>query len=354
MFTRVILSLSLLVALGVLASPSASAAQLALMPGLYPLGPEQIIQAGSGDLQVPGYSVPSLADWNGNGRLDLIVGEGGFGETGSVLGKVRVYLNEGTAQQPIYNGFSYVQSGGADLMVPSINCQGAYPRVVDWDGDGRKDLLVGLADGSVRIYLNEATDAAPAFGLGQNVQYDTGAGLAPVSVGLRASADYFDFTGNGVGDLVVGGISGDVRIYPGLDVPGGPSFGAPLFVQTPDGALAVPTGRSSPVFFDADGDGLVDLLSGNTEGQLLLYHNVGTALAPVFGPGYHLVSSDGVAIDLPGSPRSRPFIGDYNGDGYADVLIGSADGRVRLYTAIPEPASLALLALGGLALRRRR
>jgi hypothetical protein len=40
----------------------------------------------------------------------------------------------------------------------------ATPYVVDWDGDGKKDLLVGqFGDGKLRIYLNRGTDARPKF-----------------------------------------------------------------------------------------------------------------------------------------------------------------------------------------------
>jgi hypothetical protein len=55
-------------------------------------GPEEIVQAGGQDIVVPGYSVPSFADWNNDLLQDLIVGEGGNG----AAGKVRVYLNRGT------------------------------------------------------------------------------------------------------------------------------------------------------------------------------------------------------------------------------------------------------------------
>lgn len=40
------------------------------------------------------------------------------------------------------------------------------PTVVDWNGDGRKDLIVGSfagEPGNVRLYLNVGTDAAPRF-----------------------------------------------------------------------------------------------------------------------------------------------------------------------------------------------
>ena len=40
----------------------------------------------------------------------------------------------------------------------------AAPLVLDWDGDGVRDLLVGqMGGGRLRIYRNVGTDAAPRF-----------------------------------------------------------------------------------------------------------------------------------------------------------------------------------------------
>jgi hypothetical protein len=94
--------------------------------------------------------------------------------------------------------------------------------------------------------------------------------------------------------------------------------------------LLVPYKRSSPVVRDFDFDGKKDILTGDTNGQLLLYKNVGTDEAPEFS-GYELVDSNGIAIDLTGTPRSRPFVCYWDEDGYPDVLIGAADGMIHLY-----------------------
>jgi len=40
----------------------------------------------------------------------------------------------------------------------------AAPCVVDWDGDGLKDLVLGqFASGNIRFYKNEGTNSAPVF-----------------------------------------------------------------------------------------------------------------------------------------------------------------------------------------------
>ena len=38
------------------------------------------------------------------------------------------------------------------------------PCVTDWNGDGKKDLIVGqFSGGKIRLYLNKGTDSTPAF-----------------------------------------------------------------------------------------------------------------------------------------------------------------------------------------------
>ncbi len=78
------------------------------------LGPEQLVQAASVDIDVPGYSVPRLMHWDNDGLEDLIVGEG----SGSYAGMVRIYLNEGTSTAPQFSTYSYAQSEGSNLVLP--------------------------------------------------------------------------------------------------------------------------------------------------------------------------------------------------------------------------------------------
>jgi len=64
------------------------------------------------------------------------------------------------ASPPLYQNGVFVQAGGTDIDV------GYYgsPCVVDWNGDGLKDLIMGIFSyGNIYVYLNSGTNAAPVF-----------------------------------------------------------------------------------------------------------------------------------------------------------------------------------------------
>jgi hypothetical protein len=300
------------------------------------LGPEELVQAAGGDIVVSGYSVPSFVDWDNDGDNDLVIGEGPISSTGK--GKVRVYKNVGSASAPQFSGFTYVQSNGSDpnLTCPGSGCLGCFPRVVYWDGDARKDLLIGQADGKVKVFLNIGTDENPTFDAGTFLQVGPPGSKANIAVGARATPSAVDWNSDGKKDLVVGALDAKVHLFINEGTDAAPDFRVQTFAQANGSDLLVSAGRSSPDVLDLDGDGKKDILTGNTNGQLFFYSNTGTDSEPNFA-GYESVESDAVPIDLAGTPRSRPFVCDWTGDGYPDVLIGAGDGKVHLYQSVPQP-----------------
>jgi len=298
-----------------------------------------LIEAGNPSeiIAVEAYSVPSLADWNNDGLADLIIGEGP-----TFLGKglVRLYLNTGTATEAAFaDGFSYIQSSGSRLEVPGEGCLGAFPRVVQWNGDGKKDLLIGLSDGTIRIYLNTGTDAAPVFSGWQSIEVGTAGSKVPIDVGARACSVVTDWNSDGKKDLVVGSVDGTITVFINTGTDTSPDFLTGVYVQEDGSPLVVPGVRSSPSVGDLNNDGKKDLLVGNTEGNLLVYLNVGTDENPAFS-GFTYVESDGQIIDLPHDipsfwARSRLFLCDWTGDGYWDVLVGTDSyGKAYLYEGL--------------------
>jgi hypothetical protein len=297
------------------------------------------------NVQVEEWSVPHVVDWNEDGRPDLLVGEqiseycGPCGGDRS-YGKVRLYLNFGPPGNPGFGPWSYVQAGGTDLTVSAAGCLGCFPHAADWNGDGKKDLLLGQADGRIQVFLNSGTDAAPAFTTGDYVQAGDPGSKAPIDVGDRATLDVVDWNNDGRLDLVTGDLTGRVSLFLNLGTPTAPDLQAPALVQDGGSDLGVPTARSSPVVTDLDADGRKDLLAGNTDGQLVFYRNTGTDAAPTFDGG-DLLDVDGLPLDLFGAPRSRPDVADLNADGLPDLLVGARDGLVRRYEAVaPDSVDL--------------
>jgi hypothetical protein len=73
--------------------------------------PEIFIRANNVDLKVDTYaSVPCVADWNGDGNKDLLVGC-------FYYGTVYVYLNSGTNAAPIFTTGSKLSANGVEISV---------------------------------------------------------------------------------------------------------------------------------------------------------------------------------------------------------------------------------------------
>ena len=278
-----------------------------------------------------GYSAPSLADWNADGWDDLIVGE----RTSSGQGKVRVYLNREGETEPIFDTYVYAKVGTADLSVAGSSTFGVSARFVDWDGDDLPDLVLGLADGTVRVALNNGTEEEPRFAAPQPVQLGAAGAKANIDVGDGATVDVADYNDDWLLDLIVGAQDGRVHVFLNTADSGTPEFLSDSLVKDGTANLSVPGGRSSVSVYDLDEDGLPDLLSGNANGQLVFYANFGTYEQPEFA-GYELVRAAGSVIDLPDTARSQPFATDYDGDGYTDLLVGASDGLVRRYRVPSE------------------
>jgi RHS repeat-associated protein len=305
---------------------------------------EQTVQAGGAGIDVGTYSVPALADWNSDGRTDLIVGE----KTTAGHGKVRVYPNVGTAAAPAYASFVYARLvDNNHVTVPADGCLGAFPRVFDWDGDGRNDLVIGRADGKVQWFRNMTNNVDPRFEVAGFVQVGAPGAKVDLDVGDRATLEIVDWNNDGRYDLLAGALDGRVRLYLNEAALGPADFRSEARILDDSAELDVPTGRSSVAAADLDGDGRKDLLVGNTEGQLLFYRNIGFDSDPAFD-GWELTEAGGTPVDLPEAPRSRPFLGHFNADGTLDILVGSEDGLVRLYVGeAQEPIDGGLYIVAG-------
>jgi len=279
----------------------------------------QIIDAG-------GMASPAIADWDGDGVRDLIVGI--EGDKSLVW-----YKNIGTNRKRSLSYRGYIKSEGQPLLIPAKPAPESphYKRdyapsvdVVDWDGDGDPDLLLGgYITGYIWFYENTGreSDGTPALVFRGPIQADG----KPIDTIWGAHPCTVDLDGDGDLDLLSGSF--------GQAMGGGDSFNRFLYYYENVGTRKNPQlverqiayegeppkdilAQARPV--DFNNDGLMDLYI-STMRNFYLAQNVGTKSAPRWK--IELQPSTWGLAEL-----SATQILDWNNDGHADLITSPLDG----------------------------
>ena len=145
-----------------------------------------------------------LADWDGDGKLDLI--------TGSFNGTVQWHRNTSTNQQ--------LQFSSGEPFCEIRIAYNAHPRLVDFDGNQQLDLLLGLNWGSVSLYRHATDGSIPGLASGQQLKWSDGKNLNIRTLnGDDTTPELVDWDGDGISDLISGGNNGRLYWMQGIGFP---------------------------------------------------------------------------------------------------------------------------------------
>jgi hypothetical protein len=264
-------------------------------------------------------AAPCLFDENGDGKLDLLVGNRSMfiNDTRS-LQSIVLYRNIGTNRAPEYQWVTddYLNIATTTGM---SNFKNLIPTAGDVDNDGKIDLLIGEDSGGLIYYRNSASPTQPANFSLISTNY-----LGIKSMGFRRLAPVIqDVNADGRNDLVIGYNRGQLLLYLDTMKTGASSFQLKTKfwgkVTTLDGRLDNYNGNSKPFFLDYDNDRTTDLLVGALNGQVYVYKGLSADTSIKFARFDSLFKSPNgrdvkpTAYRLPNADSLMYFFGTYRG-----------------------------------------
>ncbi|OHB72403.1 MAG: hypothetical protein A2V70_17870 [Planctomycetes bacterium RBG_13_63_9] len=316
-----------------------------------------MIEAAGRPIDVFGMPSPNLADFDGDGDLDILCGE--------FVDQFTYFENIGTRTEPRYAAGRLLQHAGKPLRMDLCMI---LPVAIDWDLDGDVDLVVGEEDGRVSLVENtgELVDGTPQFLSPRYFQQEAdelkfGALVTPVS---------FDWDGDGDEDLLCGNTAGYVGWIENLDGGNPPQWALPEYLQADGRVIRIQAGYNGSIqgpceakwgyttlsVADWDRSGLPDIVVNSIWGKVLWYRNVGTRRAP------RLTAAGPIEVEWAGAPpkpvwnwwnpevgqlvtqwRTTPVAIDWTGDGLTDLVMLDHEGYLALYQRVERGGELKLL-----------
>lgn len=226
---------------------------------------------------LPIYPAPFLVDVDNDNKKDMLVAPNNVNES-ETRKNVWYYKN-------VSDDDTYVFDFQTDSLIVSTMIDvgdGAYPVFFDYNYDGLQDIIIGnygyLSDGDelgmLALFENTGTATQPAYTL---VTTDLDGVSAFGFVNLAPT--FGDLDNDGDKDMLLGESEGFMHFFKNIGPPDGP---AEFILFTPFYQGLDPGKDVTPQLVDIDGDGLIDLITGEQNGNLNYYHNTGTAAAPIF------------------------------------------------------------------------
>jgi hypothetical protein len=298
--------------------------------------------------------VPGIGDVDNDGDLDILT----FSPNGILL-----EMHRNTSQEHHWHSDSLIYQRDSDCwgdlresdcLVQFDKCSsrvsgpsatyhaGSCIACLDNDGDLDQDLIMGDQNCSFVQYVqNNGTDSVADFSDSTKLYpnfpaKNTGGNF--INMSFFPCAYLADVNGDGRKDLLASpNAIGSENFYSLWLYRNAATTATADFQLEKKNFLQdemIEVGQNSyPVLFDADNDGKKDLLLGTQgyfspgalDSRLALYRNIGSAAIPVFS----LMTRDYAGLGASKLNNVMPAVGDPDGDGDTDILIGTSSGQVH-------------------------
>lgn len=155
------------------------------------------------------FLAPCLYDWKRQGVFDLVMGEGTYSAN-----SIYLLQNKGDNNRPAFAKETTLK------IIPGMGREHLTPCVVDWNADGKPDVISGAREGFINLFLNTTADS-------QNPTFDAGTHLkigGQDRFGQLTTVTIADLNNNQLPNLVISNTTGHILYATNSGKRGNPQF----------------------------------------------------------------------------------------------------------------------------------